>query len=41
MEVKSVFLNRVLEGDVYVDQPARYVKEGKEDKVYNLKRIFL
>jgi len=36
--VKSAFLNRTLEEEVYIEQPAEYVIKGKEDKVYKLNK---
>ena len=38
MDVKSTFLNGVLEEEVYIEQPLGYVKEGKENKVLKLKK---
>ena len=38
MDVKSAFLNGVLEEEVYIEQPLGYVKEGKENKVLKLKK---
>lgn len=38
MDVKLAFLNRVLEEEVYVEQPPGYEIEGVEDKVYHLKK---
>lgn len=38
IDVKSAFLNRVLEEEVYVDQSDGYVVKGQESKVYRLKK---
>ena len=38
MDVKSTFLNRVLEEEVYIEQPQGYELKGKEDKVLKLKK---
>jgi Reverse transcriptase (RNA-dependent DNA polymerase) len=38
MDVKSPFLNGVLEKEVYVEQPLGYMKLGKEHKVLRLKK---
>ena len=39
MDVKSSFLNGTLEEEVYVEHPIGYEIKGKEDKVYNLKKV--
>ena len=38
MDVKSVFLNGDLQEEIYVEQPAGFVVQGEEDKVYKLKK---
>jgi hypothetical protein len=38
MDVKSTFLNGILEEEVYVDQPPGFQIRGKEYKVYRLKK---
>ncbi|GKE90021.1 retrovirus-related pol polyprotein from transposon TNT 1-94 [Tanacetum coccineum] len=38
MDVKSTFLNRLLEEEVYVEQPEGYVAKGQEGKVLRLKK---
>ena len=38
MDVKSAFLNGILEEGVYVDQPPCYNVKGHEDKVFKLKK---
>jgi hypothetical protein len=38
MDVKSAFLNGDLQEEIYVEQPAGFVVQGEEDKVYMLKK---
>lgn len=38
MDVKSTFLNGVLQEEVYVEQPLGFIKKGDEKKVYHLKK---
>jgi len=39
IDVKSAFLNGILEEESYVQQPSGYEVEGKEDKIYRLKKV--
>ena len=36
----QLFLNGVLQEEIYVEQPEGFVKRGEEDKVYLLKKAF-
>ena len=36
MDVKTVFLNRDLEEEIYMDQPKGFVEPGQESKVCKL-----
>ncbi|CAL2253623.1 unnamed protein product [Prunus armeniaca] len=36
LDVKSAFFSRVLEEEVYIEQPYGFIVKGKEDKVYKL-----
>ena len=38
MDVKSAFLNGIIEEEVYIEQPTSYVKKGQKNKVYRLKK---
>jgi hypothetical protein len=38
MDVKSTFLNGILEEQVYVENPPKYMIKRHEDKVYLLKK---
>ena len=38
LDVQSTFLNVVSQKEIYVEQPARFVVQGEEDKVYLLKK---
>ena len=40
VDVKSAFLNGILEEEVYVDQPLGYTIKGQECKVFELKKAF-
>lgn len=38
LDVKSAFLNKYLEEEIYMDQPQGFEIEGQEDKVLKLKK---
>jgi hypothetical protein len=40
MDVKTTFLNGVIEEEVYIDQPQGFVIHGKESHVFILKKAF-
>lgn len=39
MDVKTAFLNGVIEEEVYIEQPWGFVVHGKESHVYRLKKL--
>ena len=41
MDVKSAFLNRMLQEEVYVEQPKGFIDPHRPDDVYKLKRALL
>lgn len=40
MDVKTVFLNRDLEEEIYIDQPEGFVSLDNRNKVYKLVKSF-
>ena len=38
LDVKSSFLNGILEKEVYIQQPKIFLIKGQEDKIYRLKK---
>ena len=41
MDVKSAFLNGMLQKEVYVEQPKGFIDPHRPDDVYKLKRTFM
>lgn len=41
MDVKSYFLNRILEEEVYIDQPEDFIDPKKIDMVYKLQKLYM
>jgi hypothetical protein len=41
MDVKTAFLNGVIEEEVYIDKPHGLVIHGKESHVFQLKKVFV
>ena len=41
MDIKSTFLNGVLNKEAYVELVAVYIRRGQKNKVYRLKRAFI
>ena len=39
LDVKSAFLNGVLQEEIYVEQPEGFIIPGQEEKVYGLKKV--
>ena len=40
LDVKSAFLNGKLDEEIYVEQPQGFFVQGREEKVYRLKKLF-
>jgi hypothetical protein len=38
LDVKSAFLNGILQEEIYVEQPEGFMEQGEEEKVYLLKK---